>query len=244
METDRESVQHRNREPREDVTSGGAEESVRAPDADERGGYLGFVAHEVRNPLSTALWTAELLARMAPEERGGARGEKLSAMCLRSLSRMRQLIEDHFLCERLDAAGIPLRLEPVPLAEVLDVILEKRPPESTPVVRDLEPGVVVEADRSLLERTLDSLIAVAASEGAPVRIWARTSDDTVAIEIRGAAPPAEALRDPRKGSPSDPKGRALALPVARRTVSALRGRLSLLPDGYALTFAASKTRPD
>jgi len=74
-----------------------------------RGDYLGFVAHEVRNPLSTALWSAELLARMAPEERAGARGEKLTQMCLRSLGRVRQLVEDHFLCERLDVNGIPTR---------------------------------------------------------------------------------------------------------------------------------------
>ena len=94
------------------------------PDANERrSGYLGFVAHEVRNPLSTALWTAELLTRMSPEERGGARGDKLSAMCLRSLSRVRQLIEDHFLCERLDVAGIPVRAESLIIGEVIDGLL-------------------------------------------------------------------------------------------------------------------------
>src|SRR5512144_880418 len=58
---------------------------------DGRGSHLGFVAHEIRNPLSTALWTAELLVRMPAEERGGARGDKLTAMCLRSIARVRQL---------------------------------------------------------------------------------------------------------------------------------------------------------
>ena len=72
-----------------------------------RPGHLGFVAHEIRNPLSTALWTAEMLARMTAADRGGARGEKLSAMCLRSVARVRQLIEDHLLCERLDAGTPP-----------------------------------------------------------------------------------------------------------------------------------------
>ena len=99
-----------------------------AVDANERrSGYLGFVAHEVRNPLSTALWTAELLTRMSPEERGGARGDKLSAMCLRSLSRVRQIVEDHFLCERLDVAGIPVRAETLVLGEVIDTLLDRRP---------------------------------------------------------------------------------------------------------------------
>src|SRR5512138_4007437 len=106
--------------------------------AERRGGYLGFVAHEVRNPLSTALWSAELLARMSPEERGGARGDKLSAMCLRSLSRVRQLVEDHFLCERLDVAGIPVRLESFSLREVIDGVVERRPPDAPPVEVDVD----------------------------------------------------------------------------------------------------------
>src|SRR5919198_5230984 len=78
-----------------------------------RGGFLGFVAHEMRNPLSTALWSAELLARLSPEERSGPRGEKLAGMALRALQRLRFLIEDHFLAERLDIDGILVRLEPV-----------------------------------------------------------------------------------------------------------------------------------
>jgi len=98
--------------------------SARGEDA--RGDHLGFVAHEVRNPLSTALWSAELLARMNAEERGGGRGEKLTAMCLRSLGRVRQLIEDHFLCERLDARGIPSRPEAVPLHPLLEEIAGRR----------------------------------------------------------------------------------------------------------------------
>lgn len=242
METDQERVQHRERASDDETP---AAQPDRAGTAEERSGYLGFVAHEVRNPLSTALWTAELLARMSPEERGGARGDKLSAMCLRSLSRMRQLIEDHFLCERLDAAGIPVRAEPVSISDVVDGLVEKRPADAAPVSADVEPGLSLAIDRSLLERTLDSLFAVAGGDGTPVHVTAvRTADDSVAIEIRGQRPPADALADPRKGSPSDPKGRALALPVARRAVLALRGTLSLMPDGYAITLAAAKSRPN
>src|SRR5512142_3223790 len=91
----------------------------------QRGSFLGFVAHEMRNPLSTALWSAELLARLSPDDRGGARGEKLSGMCLRALQRLRALVEDHFLAERLDVGGIPLRLETVPVKEVLDAVASK-----------------------------------------------------------------------------------------------------------------------
>src|SRR6266545_1024788 len=93
--------------------------------AAQRGGFLGFVAHEMRNPLATALWSAELLARLSPEERGGARGEKLAGMALRALQRLRYLVEDHFLAERLDAEGIPLRLEQIAVADAVAAALQK-----------------------------------------------------------------------------------------------------------------------
>ena len=42
----------------------------------KRGKYLGFVAHEIKNPLATALWSSDLLKRMGPEDRSGERAEK------------------------------------------------------------------------------------------------------------------------------------------------------------------------
>jgi K+-sensing histidine kinase KdpD len=209
-----------------------------AVDANERrSGYLGFVAHEVRNPLSTALWTAELLTRMSPDERGGARGDKLSAMCLRSLSRVRQIVEDHFLCERLDVAGIPVRAETLVLGEVIDTLLDRRPADAPHVSVELDGPIVIAADRSLLERVLDALLAVAGADGTPVRLVARAASDRVEISFSGHTPAAGALEDPRKGSPSDPKGRALALPVARRVAAALGGSLVVSGGGYVLALA-------
>jgi len=209
-------------------------------EADVRGGYLGFVAHEVRNPLSTALWSAELLARMSGEERGGARGEKLTAMCLRSLGRVRQLIEDHFLCERLDARGIPVRLEPVLLRPLLEELRGRRATELPAAELAVEPEVAVEADRALLERALEALLAVAGRDGSPVRVEAMERGEQVAIRVCGAKAAGLTLEDPRKGSAGDSKGRALALPLARRVAAALGGTLSLEADGCVLALPASE----
>jgi signal transduction histidine kinase len=208
-------------------------------EADARGGYLGFVAHEVRNPLSTALWSAELLARMTGEERGGARGEKLTAMCLRSLARVRQLVEDHFLCERLDARGIPVRLESIALRPLLDEVAGRRALDLGALEILVGPEVWVDCDRQLLDRGLEALLSVAGREGAAVRVEASEAGGRVQLRISGAPADALTLDDPRKGSPGDTKGRALALPLARRVAAALGGSLSLDGEACLLSLLAS-----
>jgi hypothetical protein len=210
-----------------------------APSGEARAGHLGFVAHEIRNPLSTALWTAELLARLPPEERAGARGEKLSAMCLRSVVRVRQLVEDHLLSERLDAGGFGTRVEAVALVEAIGAVLERRPPESAAAEVDVDPALSVEADRTLLERAVEGLVAVAGVERTPVRLRARETDGGVVLVISGRKAEPALLADPVKGSPSDPSGRALSVPLARRIARVLGGTLSVGEGDWMLTLRAA-----
>ena len=228
-----------------DVDERSAEaETPPAHDGPRRAGRLAFVAHEARNPLATALWTAELLVRMAPQERGGARGDKLAAMCLRSVLRVRQIVEDHFLSERLDAGGFPVRLEPVALADVVAAIVERRPADASPVTSAIDPAQAVLADRTLLERALDGLVAVAGAEGTPVAISARSGAAGAAeLVISGRPAEASALADPEKGAPTDPTGRALSVPLARRIVAVMRGSLAAGGDGWRLTLPAADHAP-
>jgi signal transduction histidine kinase len=209
------------------------------PEDERRAGHLGFVAHEIRNPLSTALWTAELLARMTPADRGGARGDKLSGMCLRSLARVRQLVEDHFLCERLDAGGLALRIERVDVAEALEAVIGKRG-DAGPVNVHAAAGLFVDADRGFLERALDGLVAVAGEERTPVEITLTAEGDEIGVAIAGRPADAAALADPAKGSPSDPAGRALALPVARRIIHALGGALVAAEGRWFLSLPRAR----
>ncbi len=200
----------------------------------DRGSFLGFVAHEMRNPLSTALWSAELLARLSAEDRGGARGEKLSGMCLRALQRLRALVEDHFLSERLDAGGIPVRMESVLLRESVAAVVSKAgAPELT---WEIEDDLAVWVDRGLLERALDGLVAAARRGNVPVRIEGRRGRDVAVLGVRGAPPEPDALEPPHKGTASDPTGRALALHMVLRIARVLGGSLSATPDGYVLAL--------
>jgi hypothetical protein len=156
---------------------------------------------------------------------------------------VRQLVEDHFLCERLDVAGIPVRLESFSLRELVDGVLERRPPDAVPVEIDVDPALAIEADRSLLERALDSLLAATAREGGPVHLSAVAVGSEVRIAARGPKGGDAALEDPRKGSPSDSRGRALAVPVARRVAQALGGTLAAADGGYVLTLACVPYTP-
>jgi K+-sensing histidine kinase KdpD len=208
------------------------------PPPEDRGGLLGFVAHEIRNPLSTALWSAELLARLAPEERSGPRGDKLAGMCLRSLQRLRLLVEDHFLADRLVAGGMQVRAEAVPLLEVVQTIAQKQglPSVSFDFAHD---DVVAWADRGLLERALDGVLAAAGRNKAPVLVTGRRESDRVVLRIGGEPPAEGALSTPRKGTPSDPSGRALALYMAVQVANALEGSITTSGADYIVSVPAA-----
>jgi K+-sensing histidine kinase KdpD len=212
-----------------DRPSGVSAESLRPT---ERGGFLGFVAHEMRNPLSTAMWSAELLVRLTPEDRGGARGEKLSGMCLRTLTRLRLLLEDFFLVERLAIQGLPLKREDVALAGALEAAIGRAGVDATlPPLPDL----TVRADRSLLDRALEGLVAVAGRDSS-VTLDLGLERGAVEVRIAGAQPPPDVLATPTKATPSDSTGRALAVLVARFVAEAHGGTLRLDGDAFILAL--------
>jgi K+-sensing histidine kinase KdpD len=207
-----------------------------SPRDGQRPAYLGYVAHEIRNPMSTALWTAELLARMTPEQRAEPRGAKLSSLCLRSVARVRLLVEDHLLCERLDAGGYPLRAEAIRLAEALAPAVTKAGLDPASVTLEQDEGLSVRADRILLERLLEGLLG-AARDGSAMRVVASRQGETVEIRVHGASP--APLSDPTKGSASDQRGRALAIPMARRVAQALSGSLTVDGQAYLVRIPAA-----
>jgi len=203
---------------------------------ENRASHLGFVAHEIRNPLSTALWTAELLVRMDGAERSGPRGEKLAGMCLRSLQRVRNLMEDHLLSERLDTGIYPVRPEPTTLLDAIVAAEGRRGVADQPMELEVAPDVTVLADRALLGRLIDSMLDVSRQGVAAIRVAAVVSGGRVMLTVRGAPADARALDDPLKGAASDTRGRALAMPMARRVASRLGGRLEVRDGAWVLSL--------
>src|SRR5258708_16824544 len=89
-----------------------------------RGKYLGFVAHEIKNPLATALGSGDLLRRMEGPERSGERAEKMLDVSLRALRRMRRLIDDFFTIERLLENAYELKRERLRLQDLADAAVQ------------------------------------------------------------------------------------------------------------------------
>ena len=82
-------------------------------------------------------------------------------------------------------------------------------------------------------------LPVAGREGSPVHLAIRSDGTGVEIEVSGNAAAATA-EDPVKGSPSDPGGRALALPLVRRIAGALGGALSITEVGFLLSLPRAR----
>jgi signal transduction histidine kinase len=209
--------------------------SAAPPEPDHKASHLAFVAHEIRNPLSTALWSAELLSRMSVEERGGARGEKLSRMTLRALTRLRRLVEDHLLLARLDAGGIPLELEEIPVRELFP---GAGAVGASSLELELEAGLSVVGDPGLVRRVVEALLLAAARGGGDVRVAGSRTGRMARIRIHGAEAISAELSDPLRGHAGDTRGASLGLPVARRAAALLGGSVRAEEGAWVLELPA------
>jgi len=156
------------------------------PSAGKRGKYLGFVAHEIKNPLATALWSCDLLKRMQGADRTGERADKMLDASLRALRRMRRLIDDFFTIERLQEQGYDLKRERLDLRELVGVALqtlaEKDGIATEGWVVDVgEAGVV--GDSEMLKRALRGAIEQMARSSSGSRLTISTQAAQTAVEL-------------------------------------------------------------
>ena len=143
-------------------------------DGNARIKYLGFVAHEIKNPLATALWGIELLKRMEGEARSGPRLEKIVDASTRSLNRMRRLVEDYFTIERLRLGSFDLRAETLQLRTlVATAVAQLAEKDGIPAERfsvDVPEQLPVRGNAELLRRALRGALETLARSAAEVRI--------------------------------------------------------------------------
>ena len=211
-------------------------EQATVPAGELRERLLSFMVHEIRNPLASALWSAEMLARKST---GDPRGDRLSQLAVRSVRRLRVLLEDLFALERLPPV-VPageVSLKPA-LTRALgphDLDPEGITAELTLPADDL----VVPLDPLFVDRLLHACLrrALHAGEGGSLTVSAERRGEGAVVTILRRGATLEQV-EPELLSPggSEGAGTTFTMLLARATAMRLAVPLSVeqTADGVTL----------
>jgi signal transduction histidine kinase len=187
---------------------------------------IGFIAHELRNALSTARMAYALL-------RTGQVGlaSRTADVLERAHARLEELVDqtllDAHLRSRIPVHAAPVELEPV-LHDVVDAIPKER---GIAIVAEVEAALTALADERLLISALSNLVQNAVKfthAGGRVELRARDDLDHVIVEIEdecGGLPTArpESLFEPRTQATPDRRGYGLGLAITREAIQRMGG---------------------
>jgi signal transduction histidine kinase len=151
--------------------------------------FVAHASHELRTPL--ALLRTELeLALRHPREASELRASVRAAAA--EVDRLERLAEDLLLLAQSAEDGLPVHLETVVLAELLDSVVARFAPALREVGRGLaaEPtDAVVRGDRRLLQQALSNLVANAWEHGeGPVCLRVRLAGSAVQLAVADSGP--------------------------------------------------------
>jgi signal transduction histidine kinase len=227
-----------------------AEEFALKSDAERRRAdfeFFAFLAHEIRNPLSSARMAWELGRRTG--EITGASVNRLE----RSLSSVADLVNHTLLQSRLTmvGSGAQLNVSAIPVEQLLKEAHEDSALEAEhkriAITIESESGLLLRGDRRLLRSALSNLLRNAVkftrAEGT-VALRARTEDGHLHLDIDDECGGLEPERAERlfdsfvQGDSADRSGFGLGLAIARQALEAHRGTVSVKNrPGAGCTFS-------
>src|SRR6202048_4217264 len=207
-------------------------------EVNQRGKYLGFVAHEIKNPLATALWSVDLLKRMEGEGRVGPRADKIIDASLRALRRMRRLVEDYFTIERLRQQALELRVEALTAQALVEGALthlaEKEGLPRERFAANVSDQLFVRGDAELLRRALRAVLETMARAAPEARISVvgHAGDGEVRLVVRGEGLPRPLMpAPPEERASSDPVGAVLGFSLCESVLAAHGGGIEETEEG-------------
>lgn len=221
--------------------------------------FVADASHELRTPLTTIRGDATLLQRDWARLPAGAREDLLNDLSAES-QRLAILIQNMVQLASIRAGRLALEGEPVLVGALVEraaaAIAELAPGQ--PLTVAVEPGLVAEADPSLVEQTLHILLnnAVKYAPGAPIEVSGRRVEGQIVVAVRDHGPGIEVEELPhmferfhraRRSRESQTPGLGLGLYLARHLVEANGGRIWIEspPDGGArIAFSLPAASPD
>lgn len=200
---------------------------------------LANVSHELRSPLTRIRMALELLPR---EGEAAGRLQALEA----DLADLDRLVEDVLTTARLDASGLPTRLDALDARRLLAEVAERARQDplvgGTTVELAEGPAIPLIADSSLLRRALWNLVENAVKYGAPpISLAAERVGDRVRMSVADQGPGIAAedrervfvpfYRGDRARTPAGdgPRGVGLGLTLARRVAEVHGGTIAIEP---------------
>lgn len=152
--------------------------------------FMATVSHELRTPLTSISGYLELLE---DGDYGALTAQQRSALSIvdRNTTRLRGLIEDLLVLNKIEATGLRSEVEDVRVADLVSGVVEMlRPVAEEGQVHlnttDIDPELVVRVDRSQLERSLINLGSNAVKftpSGGRASLAAHADEDRVVIEV-------------------------------------------------------------
>ena len=196
-----------------------------------------FVAHELRNPLSSAVTAVEVLAPKVDEPRA----RRLLEMVKTAHTRISRLLERVLLEHRLRATGasVALDIARVPIAELAaeaeEIAIPQAEEKEIRISLQIEPDLAIDMDRRLVRSALGNLIANAVKftrVGGVVTVRARVADMRLLIEVEdecGGLPPGavERLFAPHVQMNRNRSGFGLGLAIVKQAIEAHDGTVQV-----------------
>jgi two-component system sensor histidine kinase KdpD len=165
---------------------------LRAEAEEMRSSLLSSVSHDLRTPIATVFGTASTLLdtgdSLAPAER-----EELTTQIRDETARLGRLVQNLLDMTRVEAGGLEVKKEWVPIEELVGVALNRFEGslQDRDVRTDVPSEVLAPVDPVLFEQVLVNLLENAIKHTpakTPIEITARAEEGTVVLEVADRGP--------------------------------------------------------
>lgn len=224
--------------------------------AQRRAEFLAMLGHELRNPLAPLAYIARKMENTA--ERGTQQADAAEVI-KRQVAQLTRLVEDLLEVSRIELGKIDLRMQRLPLSEVVEAAVEAIMPSVKERRQHLKwgvpPGTWVQGDRARLTQVISNLMGNASKYtqvGGHIRLNVTPDSDLVCISVHDNGPGIDAdlasmLFDPftqgRATLDRARDGLGIGLSIVKKLVELHGGKISFSTSNRGTSFTVALPLP-